>query len=122
MYHHHLPGNDVFKGGAGSLFEDGRAREIALSWSSSPLPDGYVRICFCRGLSKQVCNNRLGIALALSDALPAVSAFSLAYCSWSPSLSSLIAVISSFGGRMSARRLGFCSLVYYAVGSSSLRF
>ena len=62
----------------------------------------------------------LGIALALSDALPAVSALPIALGAHLGS--SLISVISSFGGRMSARRLGFCSLVYYAAGSLVFAF
>ena len=106
--------------GAGSLFEDGRAREIALSWSSSPLLMGMSAFVFAAVFQSRSAIIGLGIALALSDALPAVSALPTALGAHLGS--SLIAVISSFGGRMSARRLGFCSLVYYAVGSLVFAF
>ena len=106
--------------GAGSLFEDGKAREIALSWSSSPLLMGVSAFVFAAIFQSRSAIIGLGIALALSDALPAVSALPIALGAHLGS--SLIAVTASFGGRLSARRLGFCSSVYYLIGSLAFAF
>ena len=106
--------------GAGSLFEDGRAREIALSLSSSSLLMGVSAFVFAALFQSRSAIIGLGIALALSDALPAVSALPIALGAHLGS--SLIAITASFGGRLSARRLGFCSSVYYLAGSLAFAF
>lgn len=108
------------RSGSASLFEDGKIKEIVLAWSSFPLLMGAVSFLFAVVFQSRSAIIGLGIALALSDALPAVSALPIALGAHLGS--SLISVISSFGGRMSARRLGFCSLVYYAAGSLVFAF
>ena len=108
------------RSGSASLFEDGKIKDIVLAWSSFPLLMGAVSFLFAVVFQSRSAIIGLGIALALSDALPAVSALPIALGAHLGS--SLIAVISSFGGRMSARRLGFCSLVYYAAGSLVFAF
>jgi phosphate:Na+ symporter len=108
------------KSGAASLFDDGTIREMVLVWSSFPLLMGAGSFLFAAIFQSRSAIIGLGIALALSDALPAVSALPIALGAHLGS--SLIAVISSFGGRMNARRLGFCSSVYYSVGSLALVF
>ncbi|MDD4159741.1 MAG: Na/Pi symporter [Synergistaceae bacterium] len=106
--------------GAGSLFEDARAREIALSWSSSPLLMGAAAFAFAVIFQSRSAIIGLGIALAVSDALPAASALPMALGAHFGA--SLIAVISSFGGRLSARRMGFCAFIYYLAGSAAFIF
>ena len=108
------------KSGAASLFEDGKIREMVLVWSSFPLLMGVGSFLFAAIFQSRSAIIGLGIALALSDALPAVSALPIALGAHLGS--SLIAVISSFGGRMNARRLGFCSSVYYSAGSLAFVF
>ena len=106
--------------GAGSLFEDQRAMEIALTWSSDPLLMGFAAFVFAVIFQSRSAIIGLGIALAVSGALPAVSALPVALGAHLGS--SLFAVISSFGGRLSARRMGFCSSIYYLVGSIAFAF
>ncbi|NLD05204.1 MAG: Na/Pi cotransporter family protein [Synergistaceae bacterium] len=106
--------------GAGSLFQDGRAREIAITWSSIPLLMGTAAFVFAVIFQSRSAIIGLGIALAASNALPAVSALPVALGAHLGS--SLIAVISSFGGRLSARRMGFCSSIYYIFGSIAFVF
>lgn len=106
--------------GAWSLFEDERAREIALSWSSVPLLMGMAAFVFSVIFQSRSAIIGLGIALALSDALPAVSALPIALGAHLGS--SLIAITSSFGKSLNARRMGFCSSAYYLFGSIAFVF
>lgn len=106
--------------GAGTLFENERAREVALSWASSPFLIGSAAFLFAVIFQSRSAVIGIGIAMAFSDALPAVSALPIALGAHLGS--SLIAVISSFGGRLSARRLGFCSSIYYLAGSLCFAF
>ena len=99
--------------GAGSLFEDGKAREIALSWSSFPLLMGVSAFVFAAIFQSRSAIIGLGIALALSDALPAVSALPIALGAHLGS--SLIAVTASFGGRLSARRLAAITACFFII-------
>ncbi len=103
------------RSGAASLFEDERVRGAVLAWSSFPLLMGVASFTFAAVFQSRSAIIGIGIALAISGVLPANSALPIALGAHMGS--SLIAVISSFEGRMSARRLGFCSLVYYSAGS-----
>ena len=108
------------KMGAVSLFEDAMFRDTVLSWSSSPLTIGTAAFTFAAVFQSRSAIIGLGIAMALSDALPAASALPVALGAHLGS--SLIAVASGFGGRLSARRLGFCSSVYYLSGTAAFAF
>ena len=108
------------KMGAVSLFEDAMFRETVLSWSSHPLAMGTAAFIFAAVFQSRSAIIGLGIAMALSDALPAVSALPVALGAHLGS--SLIAVASGFGGRLSAKRLGFCSSVYYLTGTAAFAF
>ena len=108
------------KMGAVSLFEDAMFRDTVLSWSSSPLTIGTAAFTFAAVFQSRSAIIGLGIAMALSDALPAASALPVALGAHLGS--SLIAVASGFGGRLSARRLGFCSSVYYLTGTAAFAF
>lgn len=105
------------KMGAVSLFEDAMFRDTVLSWSSSPLTIGTAAFTFAAVFQSRSAIIGLGIAMAISGALPAASALPVALGAHLGS--SLFAIASAFGGRLSARRLGFCSSVYYLTGTAA---
>jgi len=108
------------RSGSASLFEDGKIKELVLAWSSFPLLMGAASFLFAVVFQSRSAIIGIGIVLSLSGALPAVSALPIALGAHLGS--SLIAVMSSFGGRLSARRLGFCSSLYYVSGSLIFAF
>ena len=66
------------KMGAVSLFEDAMFRDTVLSWSSSPLTIGTAAFTFAAVFQSRSAIIGLGIAMALSDTLPAASALPVA--------------------------------------------
>ena len=105
------------KMGAVSLFEDAMFKDTVLSWSSSPPVIGTAAFVFAAAFQSRSAIIGLGIAMAISGALPAASALPVALGAHLGS--SLFAIASAFGGRLSARRLGFCSSVYYLTGTAA---
>lgn len=106
------------KMGAVSLFEDAMFKDTVLSWSSSPPVIGTAAFVFAAAFQSRSAIIGLGIAMAISGALPAASALPVALGAHLGS--SLFAIASAFGGRLSARRLGFCSSVYYLTDRKSV--
>ena len=92
-------------------------KDTVLSWSSSPPVIGTAAFVFAAAFQSRSAIIGLGIAMAISGALPAASALPVALGAQLGS--SLYAIASAFGGRLSARRLGFCSSVYYLTGTAA---
>lgn len=106
--------------GAASLLEGDGARKAVLAWSSAPILMGAAAFLSAVIFQSRSAIIGVGIALAASGALPAVSALPIALGAHFGS--SFIAIISSFGGRLSAKRMGFSSSFYYIFGSLAFVF
>jgi len=100
--------------GAVQLFRDHAFRQMVLEYSSSP-----VIMCVAAFASAAVLQSRsaviaLGITLAASNALPAVSALPVALGAHMGS--AVIVILTGFNGHLNSKRLGFATSVYYLAG------
>lgn len=105
------------KGGAGSLLEEEGARRAVLDWSSSPVLMGVAAFVLSLVFQSRSAIIGIGIVLGASGALPSVSALPMALGAHLGS--SFFAVISSFGKRINAKRMGFSASLYYLAGSAA---
>ena len=103
--------------GAALLLEGDNARKAVLAWSSVPILMGMAAFLSAVIFQSRSAIIGVGIALAASGALPSVSALPIALGAHFGS--SFVAIISSFTGRLSAKRMGFSSSVYYLFGSAA---
>ena len=103
--------------GAALLLEGDNARKAVLAWSSVPILMGLAAFLSAVIFQSRSAIIGVGIALAASGALPSVSALPIALGAHFGS--SFVAIISSFTGRLSAKRMGFSSSVYYLFGSAA---
>ena len=103
--------------GAALLLEGDGARKAVLAWSSVPILMGMAAFLSAVIFQSRSAIIGVGIALAASGALPSVSALPIALGAHFGS--SFVAIISSFTGRLSAKRMGFSSSVYYLFGSAA---
>ena len=106
--------------GAALLLEGDGARKAVLVWSSVPILMGGAAFLSAVIFQSRSAIIGVGIALAASGALPAVSALPIALGAHFGS--SFVAIISSFTGRLSAKRMGFSSSIYYLFGSVAFVF
>ena len=103
--------------GAALLLEGDGARKAVLAWSSVPILMGMAAFLSAVIFQSRSAIIGVGIALAASGALPSISALPIALGAHFGS--SFVAIISSFTGRLSAKRMGFSSSVYYLFGSAA---
>lgn len=103
--------------GAALLLEGDNARKAVLAWSSVPILMGMAAFLSAVIFQSRSAIIGVGIALAASGALPSISALPIALGAHFGS--SFVAIISSFTGRLSAKRMGFSSSVYYLFGSAA---
>ena len=106
--------------GAALLLEGDNARKAVLAWSSVPILMGLAAFLSAVIFQSRSAIIGVGIAMAASGALPSVSALPIALGAHFGS--SFVAIISSFTGRLSAKRMGFSSSVYYLFGSVAFVF
>jgi len=106
--------------GAALLLEGDGARKAVLVWSSAPILMGGAAFFSAVIFQSRSAIIGVGIALAASGALPPVSALPIALGAHFGS--SFVAIISSFTGRLSAKRMGFSSSIYYLFGSATFVF
>ncbi len=100
--------------GTAPLFHDEAFRQMVLLWSSNPWIMGMAAFVGAGILQSRSAIIALGITLAASEALPAVSALPIAIGAHIGS--TIMVILTGFGGHLSTKRLGFATSFYYIFG------
>ena len=100
--------------GAVQMFRNEGFRMMMLEWSSSPLVMGMAAFAGAAILQSRSAIIAIGITLAGSDALPAVSALPVA--AGAHIGSAMMVILTGFNGHLSSKRLGFATSIYYITG------
>lgn len=102
------------KYGTTPLFDDEPFRQMVLRWSSNPFVMAFAAFLGAGILQSSSAVMALGITLAASDALPGLSALSIALGAHIGSTTMI--VLAGLGGRLSAKRLGAATFLYKFIG------